>query len=322
MYRKERTNPAVTTLVISTLALALGGCLESEEGESWNRNADPNASAGNATPLISGIPSTDVAIGEVYSFTPTATDPDGDKLTFSIDNKPAWANFNSESGELSGQLALGTAGDYRDIRISVSDGESKASLPRFSIRVTENSTPSSNAAPVISGSPPSTATADYFYDFVPGASDPDGDALTFSVQNLPAWASFDTRTGEITGKPRMSDVGTFSNILVSVSDGTDSTSLRAFAITVEEMGVLSATLSWTPPTENEDGSQLVDLAGYKIYWGNRPGTYTKSVTIDNPGMSSFVVENLPAGTLEFVATSFNDTGIESDYSNPIAKVVN
>lgn len=322
MNRKERTNPFVTTLVISTCTLALGGCLESEEGETWNRNANPDAPSGNSAPLISGIPSTDVAVGEVYSFTPTATDPDGDKLTFTVENKPEWASFDSESGELSGQLALGTVGDYRDIRITVSDGDAKASLPRFSIRVADNSTPTGNAAPVISGLPPSTATADYFYDFVPSASDPDGDTLTFSVQNLPGWASFDTRTGEFSGKPRMSDVGTFSNILVSVSDGKDTTSLRAFAITVEEMGVLSATLSWTPPTENEDGSQLTDLAGYKIYWGNRPGTYTKSVTISNPGMSSFVVENLPAGTLEFVATSFNDDGIESDYSNPMAKVVN
>ncbi len=214
------------------------------------------------------------------------------------------------------------AGDYRDIRISVSDGEANASLPRFAIRVAEESTPTSNSAPVISGLPPARATADYYYDFTPQASDPDGDSLTFSVQNLPNWASFDTRTGEFSGMPRMRDVGSFSNILISVSDGEKTTSLRAFTITVDEMGILSTTLSWNPPTENEDGSQLMDLAGYKIYWGNRPGNYTKSVTINNPGMSSYVVENLPAGTLEFVATSFNSAGIESDYSNPMTKVVN
>ncbi len=46
------------------------------------------------------------------------------------------------------------------------------------------------------------------------------------------------------------------------------------------------------------------------------------MTINNPGVSSYVVENLPAGTLEFVATSFNDDGIESEYSNPMTKVVN
>ena len=327
MFSKDRTHPVLMTLAVSACALALGGCLE-DQGQTTNGFAEPGApggnsgNSGNSAPLISGVPPTDISIGEVYSFTPTATDSDGDKLTFSVENKPDWARFDSASGKLSGQPTLGMAGDYRDIRISVSDGEAKASLPRFAIEVVEEPTPTNNSAPVISGIPQGTATADYFYDFTPQASDPDGDTLTFSVQNLPNWASFNTSTGKVTGMPRMGDVGTFANILVSVSDGTDTTSLRAFAITVNEMGVLSTTLSWTPPTENEDGSQLMDLAGYKIYWGNRSGNYTKSVTISNPGMSSYVVENLPAGRLEFVATSFNTAGVESEYSNPMTKVLN
>ncbi len=321
MFSKDRTPSAITALAVSACAFALGGCLENE-GQTTNSFADPGTPSGNAAPLISGVPVTDIAVGETYSFTPTATDADGDRLTFSVDNKPDWASFDSASGRLSGQPTLGTAGNYRDIRISVSDGEASASLPRFAIRVEEDTTNIINSAPVISGQPPGTATAEYVYGFVPEASDPEGDALSFSVQNLPRWAAFDTRTGELSGMPGMADVGTFSNILISVSDGKKSTSLRAFAINVEESGIYSTTLSWTAPTENEDGSQLRDLAGYKIYWGNRPGSYTKSVTINNPGMSSFVVENLPAGTLEFVATSFNDAGIESDYSNPMTKVVN
>lgn len=321
MLSKERTYPVVMTLTVAACALALGGCLESQ-GQTTNGFADPGTPSGNSAPLISGVPGTDIAIGEMYSFIPTATDSDGDKLTFSVENRPDWANFDSESGELSGQPTLGMAGDYRDIRISVSDGEDSAALPRFSVRVAEDQTPVTNSAPVISGLPPSTATADYYYDFTPQASDPDGDTLSFSVQNLPTWVSFDTRSGEMSGKPRMADVGIFSNILVSVSDGQETTSLRAFSITVDEMGVLSTTLTWTPPTQNEDGSALTDLAGYNFYWGNRPGDYTKSARIDSAGVSSFVVENLPAGTLEFVATSFNSAGIESDYSNPMTKVVN
>ncbi len=321
MFSKDRTHSVLMTLAVSASALTLAGCL-SDEGQGTNGFAEPGAPSGNAAPLISGLPGTDVAIGETYTFTPSATDADGDELTFSVQNKPEWASFDTGSGELSGQPTLGMAGDYRDIRISVSDGEAKASLPRFSITVAENSEPDNNGAPTIDGQPPATATADYHYEFLPRASDPDGDALSFSVQNLPQWAAFDSRTGELSGMPGMGDVGTFSNILISVSDGEKSTSLRAFAINVNEEGIHSTTLSWTAPTENEDGSQLMDLAGYKIYWGNIPGDYTKSVTINNPGISSYVVENLPAGTLEFVATSFNDAGIESEYSNPMTKVVN
>ena len=81
------------------------------------------------------------------------------------------------------------------------------------------------------------------------------------------------------------------------------------------------TLNWTAPTENEDGSPLEDLSGYRIYWGATPGNYPNSVTIDNPGLTTYVVDNLAPGTYEFVATSFNAAGVESGYSNAATKTV-
>ncbi len=86
----------------------------------------------------------------------------------------------------------------------------------------------------------------------------------------------------------------------------------------------SVTLNWSAPTQNEDGTPLTDLAGYKIYWGTTgttAGDYPNSVTIDNPGITTYVVDNLEFGTYEFVATSFNTAGIESSYSNPATKTV-
>ena len=70
-----------------------------------------------------------------------------------------------------------------------------------------------------------------------------------------------------------------------------------WAVFNELTGELSGTLSWTPPTENEDGTPLMDLAGYRVYWGQSPGTY------------------------EFVATSLNGAGVESRFSNAITKIV-
>ena len=83
----------------------------------------------------------------------------------------------------------------------------------------------------------------------------------------------------------------------------------------------SITLSWTAPTYNTDGSVLTDLDGYRIYWGAAPGQYPNSVTIDNQSITVYVLENIPVGTYEFVATSFNSAGVESNYSNPVTKVV-
>lgn len=84
----------------------------------------------------------------------------------------------------------------------------------------------------------------------------------------------------------------------------------------------TALLSWTPPTENTDSSPLTDLAGYKIHYGTSPGSYSDTITINNPGLTSYLVENLASADWYFVMTSFNSTGIESSYSSEVSKTVN
>jgi hypothetical protein len=76
-----------------------------------------------------------------------------------------------------------------------------------------------------------------------------------------------------------------------------------------------------PPTENEDGSYLTDLAGYWVYWGNNPGTFTNWMRIDNPGLTTIVIEDLVPGSWEFAMTSFNAAGVESSLSNAVTRFV-
>jgi len=179
-----------------------------------------------------------------------------------------------------------------------------------------------NSAPVITGSPAAAVSIGNAYTFTPGSSDADGDRLTFAIENMPQWASFNSDTGQLAGQPTLGNVGEFGNILISVDDGQTSASLPRFSISVIQTGTVSVELNWTPPTENEDGSTLEDLDGYRIYWGPSQGNYPNSITLDNEGLSSYVVENLVPGTYVFVATSFNMAGVESVYSNPATKVVN
>ncbi|WKE64568.1 Ig-like domain-containing protein [Gallaecimonas kandeliae] len=89
-----------------------------------------------------------------------------------------------------------------------------------------------NSAPVIGGAPATSVNQGAAYSFIPTASDPENDNLSFSIQNKPAWASFDTATGALTGTPGQADVGTAANVVISVSDGRATTSLAAFNITV------------------------------------------------------------------------------------------
>ena len=88
----------------------------------------------------------------------------------------------------------------------------------------------------------------------------------------------------------------------------------------------TATLSWTAPTQNTDGSTLTDLAGFKIYAGLvQGGPYGDvSITINNPTTTTFVVPGLAEGTTYFfVTTAFNSASPvqESDFSNEVSKLI-
>ena len=273
----------------------------------------------NRAPAISGSPGTTVTQDNAYSFTPGANDPDGDPISFSISGRPSWANFNSGTGRLSGTPELEDVGTWGPILISVTDGEFSDSLQSFSIIVTAADTP--NESPTISGSPATSVLQDSQYVFAPSANDPDGDSLTFSISGRPSWASFNSQTGRLSGTPDAGDIGTYGNIVISVSDGEFSDSLSAFSITVQAIELGSASLSWTPPTTKSDGSPLTNLAGYKIYWGTTPGVYTSSITVASPGISSYIVENLSPNTYYFVSTAYDSAGGESDYSNMATKTV-
>jgi hypothetical protein len=273
--------------------------------------------APNGPPVISGTPATSVTAGTAYSFQPTASDPDGNALTFSIANRPAWATFSTTTGRLQGTPSTTHVGTYSNIGITVSDGTATASLAAFSIVV--NNIP--NGPPVISGTPTTSVTAGTAYSFQPTASDPDGNTLTFSIANMPPWATFSTTTGRLQGTPAGSHVGTYGNIVITVSDGTATASLPAFGISVLAVASGSATLSWNPPTTNTDGSPLTNLAGYRVHWGTAVGSYPSSVRLDNPGLASYVVDGLAPGTYYFAVTAINSAGTESRFSNAVSKTI-
>ena len=182
-------------------------------------------------------------------------------------------------------------------------------------------TGSTNRAPTISGTAPPSVNASSPYSFAPTAADADGDTLAFSIQNKPAWATFNTSTGRLSGTPAPADVGTYSNITISVSDGKTSTSLSAFAIAVVTVSNGRATLSWTAPTENEDGSTLSNLAGYRIMYGTSASALTNTIQITNPSVTTYVVENLAPAIWYFAVTAVNSTGAESNYSNVANKQI-
>jgi hypothetical protein len=275
------------------------------------------SSTSNRAPTISGTPPASATVGQTYSFRPTGSDPDGDAITFGIVNRPSWMSFSSATGQLFGTPTSANVGTYSNIQIRVSDGRVSAGLTPFTITVVGTS----NRAPTISGTPSTSVNAGSAFAFRPIAADADGDMLTFAISNRPAWATLNAATGQLTGTPTATSAGTYSNIVISVSDGTASAALAAFSIAVVDASNGAATLTWTPPTTNTDGSTLTTLAGYRIAYGTSAAQLTQTIQLGNAGMSSYVVENLAPGTYYFAVRAYTSGGAESANSNVVTKIV-
>ncbi len=226
------------------LQVTLAGCFMNDPAVPADINDAPPPTGTNTAPEIWGNAPRVVKVSVTYSFTPQAMDPDGDHLSFSINNRPMWLTFDATSGRISGVPLLGNEGTYNDIEITVSDGHVSTMLPRFSISVEPNTTP--NMPPEIDGTPATSVTVGDTYTFTPTGSDPDGDPLTFSIQNRPGWAIFSSSTGQLSGTPQPGDDGTYTNIAITVSDSVSTASLPAFSITVIAANSLETIVEGVP----------------------------------------------------------------------------
>jgi Fibronectin type III domain len=95
---------------------------------------------------------------------------------------------------------------------------------------------------------------------------------------------------------------------------------RATAATASS-GSRSATLSWDAPTSNTNGSPLMDLGGYRIYYGSTPGELTQTIQISSIGMQTYVIDGLEPGTWYFAIVAVARNGIESSLSNIAVKTI-
>jgi trimeric autotransporter adhesin len=178
-----------------------------------------------------------------------------------------------------------------------------------------------NTPPTITGTPSPYAFLSQLYSFVPMASDRESPSVGLSIRNRPIWANFNTTTGELSGTPSASHVGvTYRDIVITASDGVNTTSLPAFTITVYSSALGSARVSWTPPTQNIDDTPLTNLAGFKVYYW-RSGGAERVLQLPSASFTSVELENLEPGTWNFEVTAYNALNAESDRSNRATKTI-
>ena len=112
-----------------------------------------------------------------------------------------------------------------------------------------------------------------------------------------------------------------NTLTVTAEDADGNTHSRSIVVNRESGETGSATLSWVPPTTRTDGSALQNLAGYKIYYGRMSGTYDYTVEISNPGVSTYVVEDLVSGEWYFALSAYDSNDIESSRSNEVSRTI-
>jgi hypothetical protein len=212
------------SLPVGTYSVSAGIYASNWTQQRWSPNVFSFVVAKPVPPTIAGKPATALTAGSAYAFKPTATSPSGAQLTFSIANKPSWATFNATSGALTG--TPGSAGTYANIVISVSDGKMSASLPAFTMTVSQ--------------APASTGAAELTW--IPPTQNTDGSVLT----NLAGYKiHYGTSASTLTQTVTISNPGLTAYTMSDLPAGNYYFAITAYSTTGDESplsGVIATTL--------------------------------------------------------------------------------
>ncbi len=268
-------------------------------------------------PTITSTPRDSIATGLTYVYQVVATDPDGDHLTYVLDTPLAGLSLDPASGLMKWTPTSDQVGAH-PLAIHVDDGRMGSIPQTFTVTVTASL---ANSAPTITSRPITNGVADEVYAYDPTATDPDHDALTWSLVQAPAGLSINPATGTLRWLPGQGQVGSYP-IQVEVSDPYGGSAIQPYTLTIRGTGtppVITSTAP-SPATVNvpyiyavlaDDGygdplryrlDQVIDESTGRPYPGIWPsfsadpahpnllrwvpataGTYDLTVVVDGPG---------------------------------------
>jgi hypothetical protein len=288
--RSRRPNCVSVSAVIAALVLVAGCSGGSSGGGGGNANAN---GGGGIPPATASLTASDTLIDSARSVVLTWSSNNADSCTAS-------GGWNG-SKALSGSQTVGPIGQDTTFTLSCS-GSGGGGIGQVTVRIADNgATVNLNADPlyVLAGDS-STLTWD--------------SSGTDSCTASGGWSGTRNTSGTFTTPP----INATTTYRLSCS-GPDGTGVSM--VTVE---VVDKTLRWQAPTQNVDGSDLTDLAGFVIYWDTTSRGYASggggSFVINSPSTTEWEVTAAP-GTYYFAMTAFDADNNESAYSNEVLKVI-
>ncbi len=237
--------------------------IEDSNGDTDSATVTVNVGGDNDPPSFTSTAVTAAIEDQLYSYSITATDPDGDALTFAAANTtplPAWLNLTDNGNGtalLAGTPSNSDVNGNNDVELEVSDGIS-TDTQSFSITVSNTAD-----APTFTSTPPTTAVQGQFYEYTVEATDPDGDELTINVVSKPDWLDFTASTATLSGTPTNDDVGVHSVLLTATDEDLATANFtvpQSFAITVENVNDAPVAVDDTISTNEDSFVNILVLA--------------------------------------------------------------
>jgi Bacterial Ig domain/von Willebrand factor type D domain len=246
-------------------------------------------------PTLAPIAPQSVVAGSTLRLQLQGIDPAGKALTYSYSPQLQNTTLNPTTGAFSFTPSDAQVGTYT-VTFSVSNGLS-AAPQAAQLTVTSRLKP-----PVITSTPPTTATAGTAYSYPILATDPQGAALSYTLVTAPQGMSVDINTGLIKWTPSAGQLGTGS-VDVRVSDALGLSADQSFVVAV------SAAAGDRPPTANAQKLTFVE---------DTPAPLTLAGADPDGDPLSFSIVAPPAhGTLSGTAPQLRYTPA-ADYNGPDA----
>lgn len=311
----RKTFITLTTIVSFAVLTACSGGSDADSDSENNNNENPPPS-GNATPSISiTAPATESTFSDqaTIAFSADADDDEDGDLSSSIEWSSNLDGNLGSGASISTRLSAGS----HTITASVTDFGNKSASTSIELTITESVTNSAPAIEITSPEADSSFNDETTITFSATATDPEDGNLSESLE----WSSnLDGVLGYGSEITAVLSAGEHT-ISVSVTDSEGETSVET--IQLEILATYgNASLSWSIPTTNTDGSDLEDLAGFVIYYGNSVESMDQTIEVDNANAGNYLIENLTVNqTYYFAVAAKNTAGIESERSDVVSKAI-
>ncbi len=176
-------------------------------------------------PALSSISDVTINEGQSKTFSVSASDRNGDRISYSLSSAPSWVTISGKTVTINAPSELSRSSYSVTVRATDNDGYDSES---FTINITEV-----NQAPTLSsiGNKSIKETSTLSFTISGTDSDRPANNLRYSISNAPTGASINYSTGAFTWTPTNSQAGTYS-VTFTVTDNGSPTKSDSQSVTI------------------------------------------------------------------------------------------